>query len=270
MFVEGFSIDARYQPLIHAAMRSRLEVGERRLVKLLLEGKLYDVKILNQYFDREKHAEHKEELMRFEYSEKSGFATRLREIFPDIYFDMHAEYLLPKEQRRRVITLPKGRNDCIVLSATTLPDVFAVDCYHDTEFATLQEEVGKLDEEQYEMLSFSPRKDETAGLVAKTVVQKYRKLDASIGNTLKKLYDYRCQMTGEKVGEEQGGCVAEVHHIKYFTRSLNNDSSNIIILSPNYHRIIHKNNPKFHRKTLTFEFPNGLIEKVKLDKHLKM
>ena len=30
------------------------------------------------------------------------------------------------------------------------------------------------------------------------------------------------------------------HHIDYFTRSQNNDSTNIIIISPNYHRIIHK------------------------------
>ena len=29
-------------------------------------------------------------------------------------------------------------------------------------------------------------------------------------------------------------------HISYFTRSQNNDSTNIIIISPNYHWIIHK------------------------------
>ena len=38
------------------------------------------------------------------------------------------------------------------------------------------------------------------------------------------------------------------HHIDYFTHSQNNDSTNIIIISPNYHRIIHKNNPRFNRK----------------------
>jgi len=36
-------------------------------------------------------------------------------------------------------------------------------------------------------------------------------------------------------------------HIFYFTCSQNNDSTNIIIISPNYHRIIHKNNPHFNR-----------------------
>lgn len=60
----------------------------------------------------------------------------------------------------------------------------------------------------------------------------------------------------------------EAHHIRPFTESLDNDTSNIMILSPNYHRIVHKANPHFNRKTLSFEFSNGLIEKVKLNRHL--
>ena len=41
------------------------------------------------------------------------------------------------------------------------------------------------------------------------------------------------------------------HHIDYFTRSQNNDSTNIIIISPNYHCIIHKNNPIKREKNRT-------------------
>lgn len=51
---------------------------------------------------------------------------------------------------------------------------------------------------------------------------------------------------------------------------MNNDTSNIIILSPSYHRIIHKARPVFDREQLAFRFPNGLVEKVKVDKHLKV
>ena len=54
------------------------------------------------------------------------------------------------------------------------------------------------------------------------------------------------------------------HHIDYFTRSQNNDSTNIIIISPNYHRIIHKNNSMFNRKKFQFEFPNGEVLRLKL------
>jgi hypothetical protein len=49
---------------------------------------------------------------------------------------------------------------------------------------------------------------------------------------------------------------------------MNNNTSNIIILSPNYHRIIHKTEAKFDRKQMAFIFPNGLIDKIRLNKHL--
>jgi len=62
--------------------------------------------------------------------------------------------------------------------------------------------------------------------------------------------------------------VVEAHHIDYFTRSQNNDSTNIIIISPNYHRIIHKAKPEWDSKTLSFTFPNGLVEKVNINFHL--
>ena len=75
-------------------------------------------------------------------------------------------------------------------------------------------------------------------------------------------------MTGEHIGEQYGINAVEAHHIRPFTESLDNDTSNIMILSPNYHRIVHKANPHFNRKTLSFEFSNGLIEKVKLNRHL--
>ena len=58
-------------------------------------------------------------------------------------------------------------------------------------------------------------------------------------------------------------------HISYFTRSQNNDSTNIIIISPNYHRIIHKNNPRFNRRKFQFEFENGEVMRLKLYEHLR-
>ncbi len=53
-------------------------------------------------------------------------------------------------------------------------------------------------------------------------------------------------------------------------RTFLNDTSNIIILSPSYHRIIHKAKPEWDGKSLSFSFPNGLVEKVKLNKHLNL
>ena len=67
--------------------------------------------------------------------------------------------------------------------------------------------------------------------------------------------------------------------ISCITRSQNNESTNIIIISPNYHRIIHKNNPRFARTKRStaegkvkfqFEFENGEVLKLKLYEHLKV
>lgn len=51
---------------------------------------------------------------------------------------------------------------------------------------------------------------------------------------------------------------------------LNDNSTNIIIISPNYHRIIHKNNPHFNRRKFQFEFENSEVLRLKLYEHLKV
>lgn len=112
--------------------------------------------------------------------------------------------------------------------------------------------------------------DKNATIEEKQKLVKYRKIDRSIIQNLKKFYDYRDEISGEKIGHEYGDSVVEAHHIDYFTQSQNNDSTNIIIISPNYHRIIHRNNPHFNRNKFQFEFDNGETIKLKLYEHLKM
>lgn len=99
-------------------------------------------------------------------------------------------------------------------------------------------------------------------------VKKYRKLNRSIGERLKKLYSYRCQICGEQVGEKYGSKTVDAHHISYFSDSMNNDASNILVVCPNHHRIIHDTNPKFDSNKLTYTYPNGYEEPLKLNFHL--
>lgn len=112
--------------------------------------------------------------------------------------------------------------------------------------------------------------DKTTSVIQKELLMKYRKIDRRIIRRLKEFYGYRDEISGDKIGDQYGESVVEAHHIDYFTKSQNNDSTNIIIISPNYHRIIHKNNPRFNRKKFQFEFENGEILKLKLYEHLKM
>lgn len=144
--------------------------------------------------------------------------------------------------------------------------VFVADCVTTQVKDEIKAEVSQISELDFE--TFEPREDKSATIKHVTRLQKVRQLDRSIGDSLKQLYDYRCQMTGERVGEALGALVVEAHHIIPFTQSLNNDTSNIIILSPSYHRIIHKAQPRWDSQTLSFHFPNGRVEALKLNKHL--
>ena len=143
--------------------------------------------------------------------------------------------------------------------------MFVADCITTVIKAEVKNEMSMQSELDFETIE--PREDNNATIKQITCLQKVRQLDCSIGDSLKQLYNYRCQMTGEKIGESFGAMVVEAHHIIPFTESMNNDTSNIIILSPNYHRIIHRTRAEFNREQLSYIFPNGLIEKVKLNKH---
>lgn len=90
---------------------------------------------------------------------------------------------------------------------------------------------------------------------------KIRKLNKAIGENLKMLYDYKCQICGENFGRKFGANVVEVHHLDPFVVSLNNDSSNQIIICPNHHRVIHKAEPALDKVKLLFTYSNGLQRK---------
>ena len=143
-----------------------------------------------------------------------------------------------------------------------------MDCITLEENVEIKKELIKMPEYDFEK-EYNPMVDPTATVVAREALVKYRKLDKSIGDSLKKLYDYRCQVTGEMIGDKYDCQVVEAHHLDPFMKSQNNDAKNIIILSPNFHRIVHKAKAEFNKKEMTFVFPNGVKEKVKLDKHLK-
>ena len=110
--------------------------------------------------------------------------------------------------------------------------------------------------------------DETAGIDEKVRFTKIRRMNRAIGDTLKTLYGHRCQICGAFIGESYGAQVICAHHIDYFSRSMNNDASNIMIVCPNHHAIIHDRNPEFNAKEKTYKYPNGYVEGLRLNMHL--
>ena len=71
------------------------------------------------------------------------------------------------------------------------------------------------------------------------------------------LYRGCCQICGINKVDEFGIDISEVHHIRFFADSHNNDSSNLIVLCPDHHRIIHK---------IILSFDEGAIKPITYEK----
>ena len=263
---QGFQIPVEFHHLLKVMPGGMPLHGETRNVKIIIDGQEYDAQLKNQGFDRKKYDGHAE-VIQIRYNEGSAIVKVLREIFSSTWKYVEQIKNLPENINRKfTIRIPEEHQEFLALSSTDLPNVFVADCITTAIKAEVKVEISKQSELDFE--TFEPREDKNATIKQIPGMQKVRQLDRSIGDSLKHFYDYRCQMTGDKIGEPYGAMVVEAHHIIPFTESMNNDTSNIIILSPNYHRIIHKAKPQFNREQLAFVYPNGLMEKVKLNKHL--
>ena len=95
-----------------------------------------------------------------------------------------------------------------------------------------------------------------------------RILNNKIQKTLKNLYQHRCQICGATAEVMYGVDVSEAHHIEYFTKSLNNNASNIIILCPDHHRIVHKAKGIFDYDAHCFKYENAKIDTLMYNLHL--
>ena len=263
LLTNGFHIPTEFHPLVYAMPGGELHHGDKRGVKIMIDGEVFDARMNNIGFDQQRYPGHPD-LLQIRYSPGSLIARKLQSMFTDEFecLKLARENAAPRTQ----VQLPEEYTSEIVFYATMQADTFIIECNHTADKQVDRQELQQMSELDFE--TFELREDKSAGIKQVTRLQKVRQLDRSIGDSLKLLYDYRCQMTGEKVGDEHNALVVEAHHIIPFTESMNNDTSNIIILSPSYHRIIHKAKPVFDRPSLSFHFPNGLVERVKIDKHL--
>ena len=263
---QGFTIPIEFHSLLHLAAGREMKRGETQDIKIVVDGVAYDAQLKNQMFDETKFVGHPD-VVQIRYGENSPLSKKLREVFCESWNYVETIKSLPENiDRKLIIRVPEERQEYLVLSTTDLPNVFVAECITISEKIAIMKDMQLMSELDFE--TYEPREDATASIKEVTRIQHIRHLDRSIGDSLKQLYGFRCQMTAELVGEPYGGTCVEAHHIVPFTESINNDTSNIIILSPSYHRIIHKAKPTFDRTSLSFHFPNGLVERVKIDKHL--
>jgi 5-methylcytosine-specific restriction protein A len=267
---EGFSIAVEFQWEVQNHVGG-LGRGESKRIKLSISGGLFEAKIINQPFDEQKYAGHPD-VLQVRYSKNGELAMKLKQVFSKSYAVLKAlREEAKKAGSKKQVKVPDGAREYLVLYAGATENEFACDCVTSDDIAVVKSffDKGGMREEEFEGPADFELKDSRARIETREQVVRIRRLDRSIGESLKHLYEYRCQICAENFGKERGTDTAESHHIAAFVASLNNDSDNIMVVCPNHHRVIHKARPIFDRERLRFAYPNGFEERLKLDKHLR-
>ncbi len=263
---QGLSIPVSLQVQFQSLIHQTLPRGTTISIQILIDGQLYPAKLTNQRFNEQKYPTHKD-IVQIRYEPNSVTAQKMRSIFSTTY-EYCMDYKQQIHSKKKSVIIPTEKKEFLVLYTTTQPFIFLAESITETENQLITNELSLFSEEAFELETNYSQEDLNATVEQRNKLVKIRKLDKSICDNLKKLYNHRCQMSGENFAAFYGVSVVEAHHIDYFTKSLNNNSDNILIVSPNYHRLIHKLNPSFDRISKCFVFPNGYKDVLKLNYHL--
>lgn len=263
--MEGFTLPLDNQVIFLRNMENFLQRGESKIIHFFMNGKTYDAKIVNVNNSVEKR---KKDAYQIRYTRNGELAQALQQ-----YFFKSMTYIQTiRENRdskdRSYIKVPEGLKEYLVIYTTEYEDTFLLEPIAQDDFQVMKKAIQGMRERSVENEIEYELKDENSGMEKRLQIVKIRKLNRKIGENLKLLYGYRCQICGQITGEKYGSHIAEAHHIDYFVNSLNNDANNQMIVCPNHYSVIHDANPIFIRKKMVYRYDNGMEEKIMVNKHL--
>lgn len=87
---------------------------------------------------------------------------------------------------------------------------------------------------------------------------------------LQQLYAGRCQLCRYDPRDRYGHFLCHGHHIQWLSRGDEDAIENMVLICPNHHSAVHRDDAAFDYATLAFSFSNGLVERVELNEHLPM
>ena len=263
--MEGFTLPLDNQVIFLRNMENFLQRGQSKIIHFFMNGKTYDAKIVNMNNSVEKR---RKDAYQIRYSRNGELSQALQQYFfkSMSYIKMIRESRDPKD--RSYIKMPDGLKEYLAIYTTEYEDTFLLEPIAQDDFQVMKKAIQGMRERTVENEIEYEMEDKSSGIEKKLQIVKIRKLNRKIGENLKLLYEYRCQICGQVIGEKYGSHIAEAHHIDYFVNSLNNDANNQMIVCPNHHSIIHDANPVFDRRRMVYRFDNGAEERIILNKHL--
>lgn len=274
---DGMEVDVDYHDeFLNNLSNKELLEGENHDIELIISGQVYNAKFVNM---RQRANKRRTLKLQIRYYNNSLFPSQLKVLFPASHQFLEAarktatpkqQIHVPVEFRERMVVRPVEQDvfeiDCFPSQRSyllTAQNSHQPCCFTEDDIKVIQSDLAKVTEQQIELL------EGDIGFPCSKATSEILKRDREICEELKKEYGCRCQIGGENIGKKYGTDTVEVHHLIPFTRSLNSYRSNLIVISPNFHRIIHQAKPLFDRENLCFRFSNGEIVRIKEDKHLK-
>ena len=255
---QGMTIPQVFHEVFYRKIGFRLQHGESTKIKALMNGNEYEVRVSNLGFNKKKYTTHND-ILQLRYDSNHELIQALRAAFNNTWQNL-LEY---KAENNSFSGFQQGQKEKEYLAIYAVNGTMLFECISSTEYNDSVKEIMSMEE-----VAFETQRDDSAYVEQRIGVKKIRHLSRGIGNSLKELYGYRCQICGEFIGEKYGSKLIHAHHIEYFTKSLNNNPENILIVCPNHHGIIHDCNPTFDRGKKTFYYPNGLAEGLVLNRHI--
>lgn len=85
---------------------------------------------------------------------------------------------------------------------------------------------------------------------------------------LHELYEGRCQICLFDPCTRYGHRLCHGHHIEWLSRGGEDVLKNMVLVCPNHHAAIHRDDAFFDYRELAFTFANGLVEPLRLNLHL--
>ncbi len=266
LLTEGITLPVENQVIFARNMGKFLQRGESKPISIYLNGKRYTAQIRNVNFDT--RFKRIKDTLQIRYPRNGSLARALQASFSKSYTFIMRQREMRPEGDRAIIKLPEYSKEYLAIYTTEYEDSYIFETIVADDIYLLKQVAEKQSERVFESNFNYDIVDKGSKLLEDERVVRIRKLNRKIGDNLKLLYDYRCQICGKLIGEGYGTHVIEAHHIDYFVKSLNNDASNQLIVCPNHHSIIHEVNPAFDRKKLIYLYPNGMQEGLAINKHL--
>jgi 5-methylcytosine-specific restriction protein A len=188
---QGVSIPVTIQIVFHNSVNKFLPRGQATNIYLVLEGKSYKVKLVNQKFDERKYPG-RSDILQIRYNPQSEIAERLRVIFAVSYRYISGQRNRLVEGSRKYIRVPEDLREYLAIYTTEYPDTYLLECITQEDTRIIRQTIAREDEQEYEASINYNIVDPDATISTVPQITKIRKLNRAIGETLKYLYNYSC------------------------------------------------------------------------------